>query len=104
MGRLRSRLERLEASLEGETVALVCPACRERFVVGADTGLDYLAWCWAQDYQGETYGETPADVLRVADHPHDASLFVLEADGSPWLGEFFRGIEQEPRDAEDLSE
>ncbi|MGH3146571.1 MAG: hypothetical protein ACRDTR_12295 [Rubrobacter sp.] len=49
-------------------------------------------------------GRRPPDVLRVLDDPHDASLFVLKEDRSPWLGELFRGIEQEPRDVEDLSE
>jgi hypothetical protein len=34
----------------------------------------------------------------------DPSLFVLKEDGSPWRGEFFHGIGQEPRDVEDLSE
>lgn len=73
-------------------------------MVGADAGLDYLVWEWCKESGEWESWKTPPDVPRVLDHPHDASMFVLEADGSPWLGEFFRGIGQESSDVEDLFE
>ncbi len=98
-------MKRLERAAEIDTMMVVCPECWEEFVVHSDTGLDYLVWIWREDYQGETYGETPPDVSRLVAHAHEASLFVLKEDGSAWLGEFFRGVGQEVLlDVEDLSE
>lgn len=104
MGSLRRRLEKLEEALEADSMVVVCPECGKEFRVHADTSMDYLVRWWAQDREGETQQETSPDVGDEALHVHDPSLFVLASDRSPWLGEFFHGIGQEPQDAEDLSE
>lgn len=104
MGSLRGRLQKLEAVLEGETMTVVCPECGEEFRVHVDTGLAYIVWEWTQSTGDEGHWKAPPDLLRVLAHDHDASLFVLKEDRSPWLGEFFHGIGQMPREVEDLSE
>jgi len=107
MAGLRGRLKRLEDDAQGENTTLSCPECGAEFVVYGDAPLQYLCWSWEQGYEGETYRKTPADVLCLTQHEHDASFFVDE-DGDPWLGEFFRGMGptmREPLDnVEDLSE
>lgn len=101
---LRDRLRRLEEAAETDTMTLVCPECGGEFRVHEDTGLDYIVWEWTQSTGDEGNWKAPQDLLRVLAHDHDASALVLKEDGSPWLGEFFHGIGQMPRDVEDLSE
>ncbi len=88
-GSLRHRLERLEAAMRDEITTLVCPECGAEFAATGDPAVEYLAWEWAKGYEGETYRETPADVLRIAEHEHDPSLMIDKATGEPWMGEFF---------------
>ncbi len=90
MAGLKGRIRKLEHDTKGEKTTLVCPTCGEEFVVFGDAPVEYLCWMWRQDYEGETYGQTPEDVLALTRHPHDASEFVDKATGEPFLGEFFR--------------
>lgn len=101
---LRSWIKRLERDAAADTRVIVCPECGEEFRVHQDASLDYLAYGWRRETGGKSYRETPADVLRLVAHAHDASVFVDKEDGSAWLGQFFHGIEQDPHDVEDLSE
>jgi hypothetical protein len=83
----------------------LCPTCGEEFTVHGDASAEYLVWLWEQDYEGETYGQTPEDVLVLTRHPHDASFFVDKATGEPFMGEFFKGTGGAWReDVPDLSE
>ena len=102
---LRDKLKRLERATDVRTVELRCPECGAEFAAkGEDPLLDYLAHEWAKGYEGETYRETPADVVRIANHEHDPSLMINKATGKPWVGEFFAGTVRMPDDVEDLSE
>jgi hypothetical protein len=107
MGRLRGRIKKVLNAAAGEKSTLTCPECGEKFTVYGDAPLEYLCWSWEQDYEGETYRKTPADILRLTQHEHDASSFINE-DGDPFLGEFFRGLgptmREPPEDVPDLSE
>ena len=111
MSGLRGRLKRLERDTEGEKTVIECPTCGEEFVLYGDPAADYLGHLWRQDYGGENHGPPtervhpdPA-VVKLAEHEHDPSLMVNKSDGSPWLGEFFRGMRRSLiEDAEDLSE
>jgi len=85
---LRDRLRRLERDADVRTVELVCPECNAKFVAkGEDPLLDYLAHEWAKGYDGETYRETPVNVVRIASHEHDPSLMVNKVTGKPWVAE-----------------
>ena len=104
----RIKIKKVLDAARGDKSTLRCPECGERFVVFGDAPLEYLCWSWEQDYEGgETYRKTPADVLRLTQHEHDASSFINE-DGDPFLGEFFRGLgptmREPPEDVPDLSE
>ena len=68
--------------------AVRCP------LLDGDASLEYICWEWEQASGAQTYRETPADVIRLAEHEHPASEFVDKATGEPFLGEFFGGIEQ----------
>jgi hypothetical protein len=105
MASLRRRIKKLERDAMGEKTTLVCPTCAEEFVVHGDPSVEYLCWMWRRDYEGETYGQTPEDVLALTEHEHDATLFVDKATGEPFMGEFFKGTGRVWReDAPDLSE
>jgi hypothetical protein len=106
---LRRWIKRLEREVDGVTVELRCPECGAEFTAkGEDPLLDYLAHEWANGYDGETYRETPADVLAIvlaiANHEHDPSLMIDKATGKPWVGELFAGTVRMPDDVPDLSE
>ena len=102
--RLRHWIRRLERDDDVVTVELRCPECGAEFTAkGQDPVLDYLAHEWANGYDGETYRETPADVVRIANHEHDPSLMVNKASGKPWVGELLAGSVRLP-DIPDLSE
>ena len=106
MSGLRGRLKRLERGTEGEKTVIECPTCGEVFTLYGDPAAAYLVYLWRQDYGGENHGP-PVDpaVVKLAEHEHDPSLMVDKSDGSPWLGEFFRGMRRSLiEDAEDLSE
>jgi len=95
----------LERDTQGENTTLSCPECGAEFVIYGDAPLEYLCWSWEQGYEGETYRKTPADVLRLTEHRHDASEFVDKATGEPFMGELFRGTGRAWReDVPDLSE
>jgi hypothetical protein len=105
MGRLRGRIKKALDAAAGDKSTLVCPRCGEEFTVFSDAPIEYLCWSWEQDYEGETYRKTPADVLRLTRHPHDASEFVDKETGEPFLGEFLGSLVQIHRsDVPDLSE
>jgi hypothetical protein len=105
MASLRRRIKKLERAAMGEKTTLVCPTCGEEFMVYGDAPVEYLCWMWRQGYEGETYGQTPEDVLALTRHPHDASFFVDKVSGLPFMGEFFKGTERVWReDVPDLSE
>jgi hypothetical protein len=105
MASLRRRIKKLERDAIGEKTTLVCPECGEEFTVYGDASAEYLVWMWEQGYEGETYGQTPEDVMRLTEHEHDASVFVDKATGEPFMGEFFKGTERAWReDAPDVSE
>ncbi len=104
MGSMRRRLRKLEEAAAADTTTLVCPECGEEFTPTGDPAVEYLCWEWAQGYKGKTYRETPADVLRIAEHEHDPSLMIDRATGESWMGEFFAGNLRTLHDAEDLSE
>ena len=106
MSRMRGRLKRLEKDAGEDRKVIECPTCGEVFVLYGDPVMEYLAWEWHQETGIENHGRpTDPAVLRVAEHGHDPTLMVDKADGSPWVGEFFRGSRQAFReDAEDLSE
>jgi hypothetical protein len=105
MTRLRGWIKRLEREADVVTVELRCPECGAEFVAkGADPVLDYLVHEWDKGYDGETFRETPPDVLRIANHEHAPSLLVDKATGKPWVGEFFAGTVRMTDDVEDLSE
>jgi len=91
MAGLKGRIRKLEHDTRGEKTTLVCPTCGEEFVVYGDASLEYLVWEWAQASGAETFRQTPADLIRLTKHGHDASEFVDKATGEPFLGEFFRG-------------
>jgi hypothetical protein len=101
-------MKKLERDAVGEKSTLVCPECGEEFTVHGDASAEYLVWLWEQGYEGETYGQTPEDVIRLTEHEHDATLFVDKATHSPFMGEFFKGTgrawRERPEDVEDLSE
>ena len=102
---MKGRIKKLERDTKGEKTTLMCPTCGEEFVVHGDASVEYLCWAWEQGYEGETYRKTPADVIRLTEHEHDASFFVDKATGSPFLGEFFKGTGRAWReDVPDLSE
>ena len=103
--RLRRWIRRLEREADVVRVELRCPECGAEFVAkGEDPLLEYLAFEWQQGYDGETYRETPADVVRIANHEHDASLMVNKSTGKPWVGELLAGTVRMPDDVPDLSE
>ena len=103
--RLRHWIRRLERDADVVTVELRCPECGAEFVTkGADPLVDFLRHEWAKGYPGETYRETPADVLRIANHEHDPSLMIDKATGKPWVGELLAGTVRMPADVPDLSE
>ena len=103
--RLRGWIKRLEREADVRTLELRCPECGAEFVAkGQDPLLEYLCWEWQQNSSSETYRETPADVLRIANHEHDPSLMIDKATGEPWLGKFFAGSVRIPLDAPDPSE
>ena len=86
--RLSRWIRRLEREADVVTVELRCPECGAEFVAkGEDPVLEYLAHEWAKGYDGETYQETPADVVRIANHEHDPSLMVNKATGNPWVAD-----------------
>src|SRR5215210_7714115 len=87
----RGRVKRLEQATQGEVATLVCPTCGDEFVVYGDAALEYLCCEWQQTSGGESYRQTPADVIRLTEHEHDPSEFIDKATGEPFLGEFFRG-------------
>ena len=102
---LRRWIRRLEREADVVTVELRCPECGAEFVAkGEDPLVDYLRHEWANSYDGETYRETPADVMRIASHEHDASLMVNKSTGKPWVGELLAGTVRMPDDVPDLSE
>jgi hypothetical protein len=102
---LRRRMKRLERDAVGEKSTLVCPECGAEFTVHGDASAELLVWMWKQGYEGETFGKTPEDVLRLTEHEHDASHFLDARSGEPFMGEFFAGTERLWRqDAPDLSE
>jgi hypothetical protein len=107
MGRLRGRIKKALDAAANDKATLRCPECGEQFVVYGDASLEYLAWNWEQASEAKTYQNTPDDVLRLAEHEHDASSFLDEA-GDPWLGAFFNGMgptmREPPEDVEDLSD
>ncbi len=115
MSGLRGRLKRLEKDAEEDKTVVECPTCGETFTLYGDPAMDYLVLRWRQGHdkghEGETHGAPtervhpdPA-VVKLAEHEHDPSLMVNKSDGSPWLGEFFRGMRRSLiEDAEDLSE
>ena len=103
--RLRSRLRRLERDADVQTVNLRCPECGAEFTAkGQDPVLEFLAFEWERNSDSETYRETPADVMAIANHEHDPSLMVNMATGKPWCGELFAGTVRMPDDVPDLSE
>ena len=83
---------------------MVCPECAEEFTAYGDPVLEYLCYEWARESKAETYRETPADVVRIAEHEHDPSLMINKATGKPWVGELFAGTVRMPDDTPDLSE
>jgi hypothetical protein len=105
MAGLRGRIKKLERDTQGQKATLVCPTCGDEFVVYGDGALEYLCWEWEQTSGSETYRQTPADVIRLAEHEHDPSEFIDKASGEPFLGEFFHGTGEMMRaDVPDLSE
>jgi hypothetical protein len=102
---LRDRLRHLERAAQGEMQDIRCRVCGEAYRVHTNASVEYLAHWWAHEYPGKNYRKTPQEVMRLVEHPHDASEFVDTASGDPWLGEFFRGVEHEwPADTPYLSE
>ena len=101
---LRGRLKKLERHTKGDKTVLVCPECGAEFIAYGDPVPEYLAYEWQQNSNSETYRETPADVVAIANHEHDPSLMINKATGKPWVGEFFAGTVRMPDDVEDLSE
>jgi hypothetical protein len=103
---VRRWLQRLERDAEDEMQTLQCPVCGKVFHVRQGAAWDYLCYWWAAQRSDETAQEPPRDVVRLQEHAHDASDFVVTASGTLWLGKGFRGIEHEPRDEDvpDLSE
>ena len=102
---LRGRLRRLERAADVQTVELVCPECGAEFKArGDDPLLDFLAHEWANGYGGETYRETPADVVRIANLEHDHSRMINKATGKSWVGELLVGTVRMEDAVPDLSE
>ncbi len=105
MGALRGRLQRLEAAMDEETMRVACPECGETWRIHEDTALDYLVWEWTEGTGERGHWRPSPDLERLlALDEHDPSVFVLEADGEPWLGEFFAGNVRLLDDVPDLSE
>ena len=86
---LRDRLKKPERATEGEKYELVCPECGEGFVAYCDAPLKYMAWECVQNSGGESYRETPADVIHMTEHEHDAATFINKATGEPFMDELF---------------
>ena len=102
---LRRWIRRLEREADVAALELRCPECGAEFVAkGADPLVDFLRHEWAKGYEGETYRQAPADVVRIANHEHDPSLMIDMSTGEPWLGKFFAGTLRMPDDVLDLSE
>ena len=101
---IRDRLRRLEQEAGLVTVEVVCPECGAEFKATGDPVLEYLCYEWAQESKGETYRETAADVVRIAEHEHDPSLMINKATGKPWVGELLAGTIRVPDNIPDLSE
>ena len=101
---LRDKLRRLERGANVQTVELVCPECAAEFKAAGDPVIEYLAHEWGKGYDGETYRQTPADVVAIANHEHDPSLMIDRATGKPWVGELLAGTVRMDEDVPDLSE
>jgi len=102
---IQDRLRRLERAVDVVRVELRCPECGAEFTArGEDPVLEYLCHEWANGYDGETYRQTPADVVPIANHEHDPSLMINKATGKPWVGELLAGTVRLPEDVPDLSE
>jgi hypothetical protein len=85
MGRIRNALRRLERTANQETIKLACPECGKQWRVRGDADLEALAHAWSQEYKGETYRDTPADVLQLINHEHDTEALIDKSTGKPWL-------------------
>ncbi len=101
---LRRWIRRLEREADIQVVEVVCPECGAEFKAAGDPVLEYLCWEWAKESEGDTYRETPADVLAIANHEHDPSLMINKATGKAWCGELLAGTVRLPDDVPDLSE
>jgi hypothetical protein len=92
MSGLRGRLKRLEKDAEGEKTVIECPTCGEEFVTHGDVAAEFICHEWVRESGGETYRETPEDVLRLFDHKHDPGAFVEKSSGLPFLSREVSGI------------
>lgn len=93
MSSLRGRLRRMETVLQDETMTLVCPECGEEFTVYGDAPVEYLCWEWTRGFEGETYRETPAEMVRAFEHEHDPGAFLERRSGLPFLSKAVFGID-----------
>jgi len=92
MSGLRGRLKRLERGTEGDRTILECPTCGEEFVTHGDVAAEFICHEWVRESGGETYRETPEDVLRLFGHKHDPGAFVEKSSGLPFLSGEVSGI------------
>ncbi len=92
MGRLRERLLKLEEAAKGETMTLVCPEYGAEFVAYGDVPIEFVVHQWAAETGDAGHHETPASILRVFAHGHDAGALVEKTSGLPFLSREVSGI------------
>jgi hypothetical protein len=90
MGRIRAALKRLERTADSETIKLACPECGKQWRVRGDADLEVLAHYWQQEYKGETYRDTPADVLALVEHEHDVEALIDRRTNRSWLQDLIK--------------
>jgi|SRR5215211_431693 len=94
MGRLRRRLQALREKSAYQRTTLVCPECGEEFTAYGDVALQVIVYQWSSQVPADahTWRETPEDVLRLFEHPHDVGAFVDKASGLPFLSKAAGGF------------
>ncbi len=73
-------------------MTLVCPECGAEFVGYGDVPLEYVVHQWTRETGEAGHHETPANILRVFAHRHDAGALVEKTSGLPFLSREVSGI------------
>lgn len=92
MGRLGRRLQKLTEQSSYQRMALVCPECKEEFVVYGDTAVEYIVWEWSRESGEQGHHRTPESMLRAFQHEHNPSGFIEKTSGLPFLSREVSGM------------